>query len=300
MAMTTDLDAYRRFYAEELQMAANLRTPELIEALATVPRETFLPPGPWVVRSDADTMGPLRKTPGDDPRFIYHNISVGIDPARMLFNGAPGMVASLIDALGLTRGARVLHMGAGAGYYSAVIGATVGSTGRVVAVEVDHYLAKRAQTALASMPWVEVREGDGRSAIDGPFDAILVNAGVTHPEPHWLDQLAPGGRLMVPITAAMELPAAMPHPATAMANISKGFMLLLTGTDRADRFTARTVTFVAIYSAIGLRDDAINAELGRAMSKAPFPALTRFRRDPHEADPTCWCHTSRGCWSTSA
>lgn len=126
--MAADLDAYRRFFAQEIQMASNLRTSELVDALATVPREKFLPPGPWVVRGDADMMAPLRKTPSDDPRFIYHNIAVGIDPARMLFNGAPGMVASAIDALGLKRGSRVMHVGAGAGYYTAVIAETVGPT----------------------------------------------------------------------------------------------------------------------------------------------------------------------------
>jgi len=57
------------------------------------------------------------------------------------------------------------------------------------------------------------------------------------------------------------------------------------------------VTFVAIYSALGLRDDAVNAELGRAMSKMSFPELKHFRRDSHEPDAACWCHTSRGCWS---
>ena len=280
-------------------MAANLRTPGLVEAFAAVPREQFLPPGPWVIRADGDMMGTLRQTPSDDPRFVHHNIAVGIDPARMLFNGAPGMLGSLIDALSLTPGARVLHVGTGAGYFTAVIAHTVGATGRVVGIEVDAELAAKAARNLSSMPWVTVQHGDGSEPVAGPFDAILVNAGVTHPEAHWLDALAPGGRIMVPLTVAMDLGVAA-HPAgAAMANISKGIVVLLTGTDRTDQLAARVVTFAAIYSALGLRDETANAELGRAMSKMAFPQLKHFRRDAHAPDAACWCHTSRGCWSTA-
>jgi protein-L-isoaspartate(D-aspartate) O-methyltransferase len=297
--MPTDLAAYRRFFAEDIQMIANLRTPALIEALATVPRERFLGPGPWMVRGEADFQGPLRHTPGDDPRFVCHNIAVAIDPARMLFNGAPGIIASAIDALALKPGDRVLHVGTGTGYFTALLAGIVGANGRVLGVEVDEALAARATANLADMPWVEVRRDDGRAPIEGPFNAVLVNAGVTHPEPNWLDALAPGGRMMLPLTASLAAPGPLVVPGGAMGNISKGLMVLLTGSGEAPAFSARLVTFVAIYSAIGLRDDAINAALGQAMGRMPFPQLRRFRLDPHDADASCWCHTPRGCWSTS-
>lgn len=298
--MATDLAAYRRFFAEEIQMASNLRTPGLVDALATVPRERFLPPGPWAVRSEADFMSPLRQTPGDDPRFVYHNISVGIDPARMLFNGAPGFVTSAIDALALAPGQRVLHLGAGTGYFTALMADVVGAGGHVLAIEADEGLARQAASNLADRPWVDVQHGDGRAPIDGPLNAILINAGVTHPERQWLDALGPGGRLMLPLTAAMPMPAGRQHPAgAAMANISKGLMVLVTRAADSGRFDARAVTFAAIFSAVGLRDDAANAELGKAFGRMPFPPLKRLRLDPHEADASCWCHTTYGCWSTS-
>lgn len=293
----SDLIAYRRFFAEEIQMVANLRTPSLVEALATVPRERFLPPGPWVVRGDADVNAPLRKSSDADPRHVYHNVAVGIDPARMLFNGAPGTLCSAIDALGLGPGKRVLHIGTGAGYYTAVMAHAVGARGRVVGIEVDAALAKSAAANLADLPWVTMQHGDGSGPISGEFDAVLVNAGITHPEPHWLNVLAPGGRMNLSITVSLNLPG-ISHPAgPAMANIGKGFMMLLERGDAADSLSARVVNMVAIYSALGLRDEEINAQLGAAMSKMPFPALTRFRRDAHDADATCWCHTARGCWS---
>ena len=92
-AARVDLAAYRRFFAEEIQTAANIRSAAVVEALAAVPRERFLPPGPWTIRSEADFGGGPRQTPDADPRHVYHNIAVAIDAARMLFNGAPSVVA---------------------------------------------------------------------------------------------------------------------------------------------------------------------------------------------------------------
>lgn len=119
----------RQFFAEEIQAIGNLQTGALVEALATVPREQFLPPGPWVIRSEGDVGGQPRRTSDDDPRHVYHNLSIAIDPARQLFNGGPSIVASWIDALRLRPGLRVLHIGCGLGYYSALIAHCVGPTG---------------------------------------------------------------------------------------------------------------------------------------------------------------------------
>ena len=178
--MTADLNAYRRFFAEEIQVASNLQSPAVIDALAAVPRERFLPPGPWTIRSESDFGGPPRQTPTDDPRCVYHNVAVAIDPARMLFNGAPGLVGLAIDRLRLGPGERALHVGTGTGYFTALMGHCVGAAGRVVGIEVDEELAAKARANLASMPWVTVRPGDGRGPLGETFDAILVNAGMTH------------------------------------------------------------------------------------------------------------------------
>ncbi|MGH9411712.1 MAG: protein-L-isoaspartate O-methyltransferase family protein [Vicinamibacterales bacterium] len=291
---TLELFLRRRFYAEELDAVCAFRSPGLLESFAAVPRERFLPPGPWTVLSLNDFVpgapAQPRVTSDDDPARVYHNIGIAIDPARQLFNGHPATLAAWIDALDLKPGGRVLHVGCGLGYYSAVMAQTVGPAGRVVAIEVDDALAAAARENLAAMSWVQVLHGDATAlpATD-VFDAILVNAGVTHPRDEWLDALAPRGRLMLPLTASM--------PAMG-ATIGKGFMMLITR-DTADAFAVRTVGFVAIYSAIGLRDAAANTALGQAMAKAPFPPATRLRRDVHEPGPTCWFHTARACFSIS-
>jgi protein-L-isoaspartate(D-aspartate) O-methyltransferase len=92
----THLDLQRRFLAEEVASTANVRTQALINALASIPRERFLPPGPWIIRGEGDAPTSQRKTPDADPRHVYHGIAVAIDSDRQLFNGAPTAVAPLM------------------------------------------------------------------------------------------------------------------------------------------------------------------------------------------------------------
>ncbi len=279
-----DLTVRRQLFAEEIAAVANLRTPALVEALATIARERFLKPGPWVVQSDST--GP-RQTPDADPSRVYHNYSVAIDPSRQLFNGAPAFVAAMIDALALRPGHAVLHVGAGFGYYSALIAHVVGPSGHVTAAEVDPDLAAQAAENLQPWPWVGVEFGDATRRPSRTFDAIFVNAGVTHPQDAWLDALVDGGRLIVPLTAGIP----------AMGPIGKGVMAMIVKRG-ADAFDARVLTFTAIYSGIGsVRDTALNEQLGKALMRTPFPRLTRLRRDVHEQTAECWLHGSGFCLS---
>ena len=192
----------RRFLAEELEAVCGLRTPALVDAFASVPREAFLPPGPWLIRSETDYLaGAPRHTPDADARRVCHNIAVAIDPARQLFNGVPSLLGTCIDRLALEPGQRVLHIGCGLGYYSAVIARCVGPTGHAMAVEVDEQLAASATEKLAFLPNVTVQCGDGSDSLNERFDSILVNCGVTHPSPVWLNALRHGGRMILPLTA---------------------------------------------------------------------------------------------------
>jgi protein-L-isoaspartate(D-aspartate) O-methyltransferase len=282
----TALTAQRRFFAEEIEALCGLRSTALVEAFATTPRETFLPPGPWIIRSETDYFsGTPRRTPDADPRRVYHNVAIAIDVERQLFNGAPSLLGSCIDRLNVQPGHRVLHVGCGSGYYSALIAGCVGPTGRVLAIDVDEPLATAARSNLAALPQVEVRLGDGSNIGNEPFDAVLINAGVTHPQTTWLDALTVGGRMILPLTATMP----------AMGAIGKGPLLLLTKRD-AD-FEAGVVTVVAIYSAIGLRDATMNERLGKALLRGQYPAFTRLRRDPHDESPSCWLHGTDFCLS---
>jgi protein-L-isoaspartate(D-aspartate) O-methyltransferase len=122
----------------------------------------------------------------------------------------------------------------------------VGSTGSVVAIEVDEALAREARHNLSTFSRVEVRHGNGTEPFERSFDAVLVSAGVTHPRDTWLDAIEIGGRLALPLTATM--------PRTGP--IGNGPMVLLTKVD-ADNFgIRRIVPLVAVHSALGVRHDA--------------------------------------------
>jgi protein-L-isoaspartate(D-aspartate) O-methyltransferase len=292
----TALAQRRRFFAEELEAVCRLQTPSLVNAFAQVERERYLPAGPWTVAADSDLTFALgsggarfRTTPDADPARVYHNIAVAIDPARQLFNGQPGTLGFWIDRLGLTAGMRAMHVGCGLGYYTAVMAECVGDGGRVLAFEVDQALADGAKNNLASRPWIEVRRGDASGPIDETFDAILVNAGVTHPLDTWLDALAPAGRMILPLT--VEMPA-------MGATLGKGLVVLVTR-DVDGLFSARIVTAVAVYSAIGIRDQEMSERIGRALAAGPgkWGAVTRLRRDAHEAGESCWLHRNGCCFS---
>ena len=292
------LDLRRRFFAEEIEAVSRLRSGALVEAFAAVPRERFLPPGPWTVLGETDLTGvaPMktRLTADADPARVHHNIGVAIDAARQLFNGQPATLGALIDALDLSTGQRVLHVGAGLGYYTAIMAHCVGPSGRVVAYEVDQALAAGAERNLSSMPWVELRHGDASRGHDTPesFHAILINAGVTHPLPYWLDALAPDGRMILPLTTSMSALGLAASP------LGKGLVCLLTNEGAA--IAARIVNVIMIYGAIGLRDESLGAALGKAMMGGPmhWQKVAHLRRDAHESDATCWYHGSGFCLST--
>ena len=285
--MTNDLTLRRRFFAEEVETVCNIRTSALVEALATVPRERFLRPGPWLIRGEGDFGGATRQTPDADPRHVYHNVSIAIDSTRQLFNGAPSVVASCIDALRLGSGDRVLHVGSGLGYYSALMAHCVGPKGRVVAIEIDDELAAEGRANLASFGRVEARWGNGVEIHGETFDSILVSFGMTHPHEAWLEALGPRGRLVLRLTCTMD----------QMGSIGKDVILLISGTDDGDALDVRVVTMVAIYSAVGIRDATMNDRLGKAFMRGPWPSIKRLRLDSHEPSPSCWLHGNRFCFA---
>jgi protein-L-isoaspartate(D-aspartate) O-methyltransferase len=281
---TIELDHIRRFYAEEIRVVANLHSDSLTEAFASVPREQYLGPGPWLIRgADADLSAPPRATPNADPRHVYHNVSIVIDGSRQLFNGQPGTLGLWIDALQLKPGERVLHLGCATGYYTAIMAQMVGPAGRIRAVEIDPELARRARENLSEIAWAEVREGDGSCGLPEELDAVLINAGATHPLSVWLDALRLGGRMILPVTFTTD----------SMQNIGKGGVFLITR--QQDDYAARLISMVAIYSCAVARDAAMNERVRATLVKGTWFSVRRLRRDAHDPSPACWLHGSDFC-----
>jgi protein-L-isoaspartate(D-aspartate) O-methyltransferase len=284
--LSRDLEARRRLYAEELRAASNLRSAALVQAFATVPREQFLGPGPWQIAAPTPP-GTYRTTEDADPRHLYHNVLVAIDATRHLNNGQPGFLALLIEALELQQGDRVVHIGCGLGYYTAIVAAVVGPAGSVTAIELDPTLAAQAGTNLRDWPQVNVVAGDGGAYDPGPSDAIFVNAGATHPHPVWLDALRQGGRLLVPLTVARD---AGGHGHGGVLKITR----------QLHGLTARFISEVNMFPCVGARDPEINDRLQETFRRGTWAAVQSLRRDPHDPTEACWLHGKDFCLSTSA
>ena len=284
------LDDCRRFYAQEIRFAASLRSPRLIEAFARVPREKFLGPAPWHIpqaRSSPNPKAPTHELT-EDPRDLYHNILIAIDPAKSLNNGQPGALALWIDALKLKPGDRVFHLGCGVGYYTAIMAEVVGPTGSVVAIEALSELAARAGENLAGYAQVTVHTSDGRGFETGRCDAVFINAGITHIDPAWLQCLADMGRLIFPLTTGqMNQPA--PGPGGLMIRVMR----------EAGGFSAGVVSAVAMYPCSTMRDRELDVAVGKAMRAGRFTQLKSVRCDAHAPVDTCIVHAPGACLSAA-
>ena len=132
--------------------------------------------------------------------YLYLDHVVGILPERHLNNGQPSLHAKLLAHAGPQEGDHVVHVGAGTGYYTAIMAHLVGRSGKVTAIELDPGLADRARVNLSSYPNVTVICGNGAAVPFDAADVIYVNAGATRPADAWLDGLSEGGRLILPLT----------------------------------------------------------------------------------------------------
>ena len=295
---TAGLAAARRWYAEDLRLRAPIRRNfAIVEAFAAVPRERFLGEPPWRIIPDVLPRMPVA-APDRSARWVYHDVLVAIDPDKNLNNGMPSLWARIFDHLLLRNGSRVLQVGAGTGYYTAVLAEMVGPSGRVTAVEIDGELAARARDNLEPWPQVEVVAGDGRAYDPGEVDTVIVCAGATHPAPLWLDRLAPGGELMLPLTCenwwGFLLRATRPRDGEGP--------IMLAQARHSSWFEATSIGRIAIFPCDGGRDEAAATRLRHAMEAlvagppldVPIGALHRGDPSAEEMDGV-WYH-GPGFW----
>jgi protein-L-isoaspartate(D-aspartate) O-methyltransferase len=297
------LKTVRRRFAEHVCAVAETEWPPLVRAFATVPRERFLGAGPWTIME-----GPLQRvvTPDADPRHVYRNVLIALDEAKQLNNGQPSFWAALIDKLRPAPGERVVHIGAGGGYYTALLAELVGWNGWVTGIEYEPWLAAAASAALADRPNVEVLAGDAHGLVEGPADVIVASCGFDDIPLGWVRALAEGGRLMLPLTVGSPLPG-----------IGAGGVLMITHRDEAfdpltamrrageppapepTVFDAAFVSGTMIYHDKAGRSDAAGRRLAQAFRSSagaatalPSVASLRLGGAPDE---TAWL-TGDGWW----
>ena len=174
----TDPRAAERLRMVELFIAGEgIRDPATLQAMRTVPRHEFVPPG---LMSAAYENRPL-------PIGLGQTIS------------QPYIVAYQTEVVRPREGMKILEVGTGSGYQAAVLAA---AGARVYTMEIFAELAASARQRLERLGYrATVRHGDGNLGWpeEAPFDAIVVTAAASHVPPALLDQLKPGGRMVIPV-----------------------------------------------------------------------------------------------------
>ncbi len=285
MDAQAELRIIRAAYAKQVLAAASVDDARLAQAFATVPREDFVGPGPWLVIRWLRDYVP---TPDDDPVYLYTDDLVALVPERRVNNGQPSLHAHLIHRALPTVGEHVVHVGTGTGYYTAILAHLVGPSGRVTGIEYDASLAARARASLAPYANVTVIEGDGTQVSFDAADVIYVNAGCTQPAARWLDALADGDRLIMPMTSDQGFGGIAPvHFASAGAvfRIER----------RAASYLAQWISPVAIFPCAGGRDQASERALAAAFAGGGWQKVTRLYRDQDVPDERCWLRGPGWC-----
>ncbi len=286
MTKDEELAVVRRAYAKQILAVVEVEDGRLEAAFAAVPREKFLGPGPWAIPR---WYGRYVATPSADPVYVYIDNVVQLVGERHINNGQPSGHAKWIASAGVRDGDHVVHVGTGMGYYTAILAHLAGPTGRVTAIEIDPALAERTRQNLASSPNVQVIEGDGVVAPFEAADVIYVNAGVTRPADAWLDGLAEGGRLVVPLTTDQ-----------GFTRRNRGVPIdRAGGVFRIERqgssFLATWVSPVAIIPCEGARDAASEAALAAAFQNGGWEKVTRLYRGEDVPEARCWLRAPGWC-----
>ena len=271
-------EKYRSFYAKLICTAAKLDDLGVEEAFRAVKREPFAGPGPWWLALGGH---PYVQTPDDDPAFLYQNLLLALDHERRINIGQPSSHAYWLGACNIKKAETVVQVGAGSGYYTAILAHLVGAKGRVYAYEIDEMLSVRARENLKDLDQVVVREQSGVASDLPQADLIYVCAGAAQPSRMWLDALRRGGRLMFPLAPQGVL----------------GGMLLITRPDQGSAWPAKFVSRAAFIGCEGLQDEEVGRRLTEAFSKN-WDSVRSLRLDG-SPDDSCW-FAGEGWWLSTA
>jgi len=187
--VTTDIgaDDLRSRMTAELAGYPTLVTDAILDAIGAVPRHLFVPDAALSRAYGLESVVTHRDEAG-----------VALSSASQLT-----IVADMLKKLDLQSGQRVLEIGAGTGYNAALLRHLVGPDGSVTTIDILQQAADEAREHLSTAGFedVTVVHGDGELGVPerGPYDRIIITAGASDLPPAWADQLAPGGRLVVPL-----------------------------------------------------------------------------------------------------
>ena len=174
----TNIDQHREAMVERQLRQRGISEEHILDAFRAVPREAFVGPG--------------------YAHLAYGDHPLPIEAGQTI--SQPYIVALMIQAAGISGGEKVLEVGAGSGYAAAVLGRIAAS---VIGIERQPALVELAGERMQRLGYtnVEIVEGDGTQGWPdrAPYDAILAAASGSHVPQALVDQLAPGGTIVMPV-----------------------------------------------------------------------------------------------------
>ena len=205
----------REAMVEHQLKCRGIAEPHILDAFLSVPREAFVDPKHSHLAY------------GDHPLPIAAGQTIS----------QPYIVALMIQAAAIKPGDRVLEVGAGSGYAAAVIARIAG---KVIGIERQHELVEIARQRVQGLGYdnVEIVEGDGTTGwpAGAPYDAVLAAASGSHVPQPLIDQLSPGGRLVMPLGAPGGVQQLIkltktPHDSVARENLGEVRFVPLIGAE---------------------------------------------------------------------
>ena len=182
-----EIQARQQALVDHLKEENCITTPVVEQAFLSVPRHLFLPGEPL------------------DKVYSDQSIVVRRDAEGQWTSSSsqPAIMAIMLEQLDLKPGQRVLEIGAGTGFNAALIASVVGPGGVVVTVDIQPDLIEHARKGLgrAGYDWVQTVAGDGGYGYPegAPYDRIILSVASSVIAPAWREQLAPGGKLVLPL-----------------------------------------------------------------------------------------------------
>jgi protein-L-isoaspartate(D-aspartate) O-methyltransferase len=273
-----EIEKVRADFARRIASKAGLpQDGEIAAAFAEIPREDFIAPPPWRVFDENDSaLFPVR-----NPEVLYQDSVVQLKRETGINNGQPSLHALCFGALRIRKGETAIHVGAGMGYYTAILAKLVGEEGHVDAYEIEHDLAEAATKNLSRLPQVRVHASSGTEGPLPECDVLYVSAGATSPLDVWLNALKRCGRLLFPLT---------PDEGT-------GGMLLVTRVE-GDQFAARFLCEVKFIGCVGARDEVVARRLHEAFARGRVEKVRSLRRD-NSPEESAW-FSGDGWWLSTS
>jgi protein-L-isoaspartate(D-aspartate) O-methyltransferase len=235
----------------------------VLDAFGAVRRECHVEAGPWTLISPRYDQARYQ-TPDADLKHLYHNVLISLDSQKGINVGEPAFWLRTLLVANIVSGYRVMQVGAGTGYYTAILSRLVGASGSVIAYEIEPKLAALAIRALSDVSNINLRTANALEEpqdIDPKIDLIISFAGINLVPDTWTNRLSSEGRIIAPVTGR------------------RGWGVLVEFKKTHDGFEGATLGACGFVHCVGARSEAAEALVDAALSDRSRLNGWRFKLD---------------------